>query len=130
MRKIVLIITAMAAALLLLCSCSDVKSQVQGSWQLDSVGGLSLEEYSEQSGIDVGGLNIVWTLKDDRVTGRIGAVTLFSDAKITYTDNGFRFEDDSIIGGAQVKYDAGYDTLRYTAPVNGKNLEHILKKAA
>ncbi len=115
------------AVVLLLSGCSDIKSKAQGRWQLDKVDGMSISDYSEQSGIDPSGLNISWTINGNKVTAQIGGVPLFSDEEITYTDNGFRFNSDTATAGAAITITD--NTLSYYADVNGRKVEHVFVKS-
>ena len=125
MKRIFLILTL--AVVLLLSGCSDIKSKAQGRWQLDKVDGMSISDYSEQSGIDPSGLNISWTINGNKVTAQIGGVPLFSDEEITYTDNGFRFNSDTATAGAAITITD--NTLSYYADVNGRKVEHVFVKS-
>ncbi len=125
MKKLLIILTAAA---LLLTSCSDLKSRLQGKWRLNRVDGLSIEEYTEKNGLDASALDQVWIISGDEVTVQVGSVSLYDGADIEYVNGGFEFEDKTVIGGGAVLYDAAEQTLTFVSEVNGKKTEHVLVK--
>ena len=117
----------LAAGMILLSACSgSIKDRLRGTWRLDSVNGMTVAEYSKQSGIDISGLNISWIISGDTVTAKVGDSPLVEDKPIEYTDNGFKVEGDNAT--TTFTFNAEKDTLTYSGEVGGLRIVYTLTR--
>lgn len=126
MKKIIAIVL-MAAVMLCCTACGLDMSKVKGDWTLDTIGGKTIAQLTEETGALPVQYAMNLTVTDNSATFTNAASS--ATYSIQVKSNGFECCDDSKAIIMSVTYDPAKDTLSYKmAGADGNAVEYVMKK--
>lgn len=126
MKKIIAIVL-MAAVMLCCTACGLDMSKVKGDWTIDTIGGKTISQLTEENGTLPIQYAMNMTVTDDSATLTNAATSVTYSIQVK--SNGFECCNDAKEIIMSVTYDAAKDTLSYkVAGADGNPVDYVLKK--
>ena len=125
MKKLAVVVLAVAMMAFCMVGCGSVQKQVDGDWTTSTINGKSVEEYAAETGTNVAGAASNMNIKDGKATVSNSAMTMNYDVEYK-SDTVEVKQNDTVV--LTLKYNKDADTISYSVDVNGTMTEYVMKK--
>ena len=125
MKKLVVVVLAVAMMAMCMVGCGSVQKDVDGDWTTSTINGQNLSDYAAATGQTVGQCTNNWTIKDGKMT--VNSVLGSANMDVDYKSNGIDCKENGTISFSCL-YDKDAKTLTYKSNVGGTEYTFVMVK--